>query len=240
MTGSGLTGINIVFILVVLFFIISMAIGYNRGFIKTFFATFSLAIAVFIAVQGSPYVGKILQRTPIYTGIAGQIEERLNVSGAQEASKVSQQIDAINQYDIPDALKEALIENNNSQIYEALGITRFSEYVAAYLTCLILNVIAFLILFIVVLILLKLIAASLDLISKLPVLHGINKIGGLIFGLVHGLVNLWIVCIILTLFASTSFGQAIFRQINENPFLGMIYNNNYLLVALSNMSKLLF
>ena len=240
MTESGLAGVNIVFILVILFFVVSMIVGYARGFIKTFFATFSLAIAVFVAVQGSPYVGKILQRTPIYTGIADQIEAGLNVSGTEDISKVSQQIDVINQYDIPDALKDALIENNNSQVYEALGITRFTEYVASYLTCLILNVISFLVLFVIVLIILKVIAASLDLISKLPVLHGMNKIGGLIFGLVHGLVNLWIICSILTIFASTSFGQFVFRQINENPFLGMIYNNNYLLIALSNMGRLLF
>ena len=60
--------INYVLIVAAVIFLMAVIVGGIRGLIKTFFAAFSVAIALFIAVQAGPYLGKILQRTPIYTG----------------------------------------------------------------------------------------------------------------------------------------------------------------------------
>lgn len=79
-----------------------------------------------------------------------------------------------------------------------------------------------------------------DLFSRIPVLNGLNKIGGFIFGLFNGAVYLWIACIIITIFAGTGWGQEIFAQINDSVILSYIYNNNYLLSFLANMGKVLF
>lgn len=151
-----------------------------------------------------------------------------------------QQIDTINNYPLPQSLKDALIENNNNQIYEALGVQQFNQYVASYMACLVLNSVSFLIVFIVAFTILKIIEAGLDLIAKLPVLHGMNVLGGILCGAVHGLIILWILCIAITVFAWTGPGQMISAQINENPLLSFLYDHNYLLSTLTNMGKMLF
>ena len=80
----------------------------------------------------------------------------------------------------------------------------------------------------------------LDMLSRIPVVHGLNKAGGFVFGLLNGVVYLWIAFIIVTIFSTTSWGQYIFAQINDSVILSFIYNNNYLLVLLANMGKVLF
>jgi hypothetical protein len=220
--------------------LISMIIGGARGFIKTFFAAFSVIIALFVAVQAGPYLGKVLQRTPVYTGVSSRIETRLNDYSEAQAEKVSQQIEVINSYPLPKSLKAALVENNNSQMYEALGVSYFNQYVAGYMACLVIGAVAFLIVFIVALLILKIIEGSLNLISKLPVLHGINVLGGIACGAVHGLMILWILCIVVTIFSWTQAGQWVITQINEDALLSFLYDNNYLLTTLTNMGKMLF
>lgn len=231
---------NFMLIITILILLISVIAGAIRGFIKTFFAAFSVIIALIIAVQAGPYVGKVIQHTPIYTGIAGHIEEKLNAQTDVVADKVSDQIDVITGYKIPEFIKEALIENNNSQIYEALGVYDFNEYVASYMACLVINAVSFLIVFMLAFLVIKVIEGALNLISKLPVLHGINMAGGLICGLVHGFIIVWIIGVVIMALAWTSPGQWASEQINSSTILSLIYNNNLIVSALTNMSKMLF
>ena len=69
---------NAMLILTLLILIISVIMGAVRGFIKTFFSAFAVLVALVIAVQAGPYVGKVIQHTPVYSGIAGQIEQNMN------------------------------------------------------------------------------------------------------------------------------------------------------------------
>ena len=231
---------NYVLIAAAAILLITVIIGGFRGFVKTFFAAFSVAIALFVAVSASPYLGKALQHTSVYTGISNHIQVKLDAKSEAQAEKVSQQIETINSYPLPQSLKDALIENNNNQIYEALGVSQFNQYVASYMACLVLNAISFLIIFIVARIILKIIEESMDLISKLPILHGMNALGGVACGLIHGLIILWILCIVITMFAWTEYGQWTLAQINESSLLSLLYKNNYLISALTNMGKMLF
>ena len=89
-------------------------------------------------------------------------------------------------------------------------------------------------------IIIKIIEISLDLISKLPVLNVMNTLGGVVCGFVHGMMILWILGVIITVFSWTELGQYIALQINENSILRFIYSHNYLVSTLTNMGKMLF
>lgn len=234
-----LTG-NIMLIITALILIITIIVGACRGFIKTFFSAFSIIIALFVAVQAGPYVGKVVQRTPVYTEITSKIQENMNMQTDTVTDKVSDQIDAITEYPIPEFIRKALIENNNTQIYEALGVYDFNGYVASYMACLVINALSFLIVFIVAFGILKIIEGTLNLISKLPVLHSINKAGGIICGIVHGFILIWMLGVVLTVISWTGIGQWASQEINANPLLRVIYDHNLIVSTLTNMSKMLF
>ena len=91
------------------------------------------------------------------------------------------------------------------------------------------NALAFIVTFIVILIILWLVFAALNLISKLPVLNSMNKTAGFLAGAVQGLVIVWVLFILLTVFGGTTFGRDALQMIGENEALSFIYNNNLLL-----------
>ena len=232
---------NIVLIVAVVIIIASALAGLGRGLIKSILSTFALIVAIVLALQIMPYGTKLLKTTQLYTTINESIQSAFEDKLEVATEGVGQQMDAIDQMeDVPDFIKDLLKTNNNADMYEALGISEFSEYVSNYITCLILNAISLVVSFLVIYIILWIIGCMLDMLSRIPVVHGLNKAGGFVFGLLNGVVYLWIAFIIVTIFSTTSWGQYIFEQINDSVILSFIYNNNYLLVLLANMGKVLF
>lgn len=67
-----------------------------------------------------------------------------------------------------------------------------------------------------------------NLISKLPVIHGINKSTGVAAGIVHGLFILWFLCIALMLFEDSETGRIILAYIKRSDLLSVIYKHNIL------------
>lgn len=230
------------YILVAALIILAVCIftGWRKGFIRTIFSTFLIIFSLFVAMQTYSMLSKQLQKTFIYNALNERVSGVLFKDSEGEVNRVTDQIDTINGLPLPESIKKYLVENNNVQIYDALGISDFESYVSGYLSCLIINAISFVGIFLIMIVLLKIIEASLDLMSKLPVLNGINKIGGVLIGVIKGFLILWVVCIVVTIFSGTSWGKFIFEGINESWLLGLIYNNNYLLLFIANMGRILF
>ena len=126
-------------------------------------------------------------------------------------------------------MKDSILENNNSEIYQELGVTTFPEYVAAYVADTIINLVAFLITLLFVSILVKALMAAVDLISYLPVVHGLNRMAGGVLGIGFALLLVWIFMLVLTLFYATEFGTQCFAMIGESSFLTFLYTKNPLL-----------
>ena len=86
----------------------------------------------------------------------------------------------------------------------------------------------------------KIIIRCLNLLSRLPVIHTMNKMGGLLVGLLKGMIILWILCIIITILSGTEMGGYLFAQINESPFLRYIYDNNYIMMFINGFKDILW
>ena len=92
----------------------------------------------------------------------------------------------------------------------------------------ILNWAGFVIMFLVVYILLRLVMKWLDIMAKLPVLSGMNQIAGAILGGIQGLFFLWLISLLLTACASTFWAAPILRQVEASPWLSFLYHYNLL------------
>jgi hypothetical protein len=103
----------------------------------------------------------------------------------------------------------------------------------------IINALSFAITFLILLIGLRVLCLVLDVISKLPVLHQINKLAGLIAGVVRGVIVIWLLCIVLTMFSGSELGKSCYEMINESSFLGFIYNNNFILRFVVDIKKVI-
>lgn len=145
------------------------------------------------------------------------------------------QISAIENADIPSVFKNLLLTNNNSEIYDKLGVTGFVSYVSAYMAKLIINVAAFLLTFIVVSIILRAIIFSLNVVSELPVVGLVNRLAGGVLGMLMVLIIVWLVFLVITMLYTTGIGKSMIAMIQENEFLKTIYEYNPVLKLATSM-----
>lgn len=136
------------------------------------------------------------------------------------------QVAAIEGADIPEIFKGLLSTNNNSEIYDELGVETFAQYVGSFLSKLIINIVAFLCTFLIVTIILRAVIFALDVVSDLPMLGFINRIAGGGIGILCALVVVWFLFVIVTLLYVTSAGKGVYDLIQANGMLKMIYEYN--------------
>lgn len=83
--------------------------------------------------------------------------------------------------DIPAAFKNLLLKNNNEATYQKLGVTTFAQYAGAYIAKQVINIIAFILTFIVVTIILRAVVFALDIVTELPGVGALNHLAGGLF-----------------------------------------------------------
>ena len=66
----------------------------------------------------------------------------------------------------------------------------------------------------------------LHILTKLPIIHGLNKLLGLVIGLVEGFLLVWLLLYIIRIRQGILFGFDIEALIDQNEFLQFLYLNN--------------
>lgn len=207
--------------------------GHYKGFIRLAVSMAALAATIIIVNLTMPYVtGYLKDSTLIYDAFENGIRSAAGVSDDMEAVLPAEQRMIIENMNLPEQVKDALLENNNTEIYRILGVDRFTDYISSYLTNSIINIVGFLVMFLIVYTLIHILMRWLDLVARLPILSGINQLAGALLGAVEGLVILWILCLLVTALAGTAFGREIMDQINDSLWLEFIYDHN-ILIALA-------
>ena len=74
---------------------------------------------------------------------------------------------------------------------------------------------------------------------ELPILRGMNRLGGAIFGFCNSIMTIWLLFIVLTACSATTWGTQIMAQINDSQILTMMYDHNYLMNIIENISYIL-
>ncbi len=166
-------------------------------------------------------------------GISQNILDGLNSMGAEAAEALQDieiprdmQIAAIESADIPQVFKNILLTNNNSKIYDKLGVTSFASYVAKYMAQLVVNIVAFMLTLIVVTIVLRAVIFSLNVIADLPVFGFMNRLAGGAMGVIGVLIIVWAAFVIITVMYTTEIGREMFDMIQSNSMLSVIYEYN--------------
>lgn len=211
-------------------FLLAMVLyGHYRGFLRIAVSMVALIATLVIVRMGTPYMTNFLLQN---TGIHAAVERGLmGIAGVEDVAEEEVRLPAgqrmlIEQLNIPEQMKEALIENNNNEVYRLLGVDAFMDYIGAYLTNMVLNVICSIVLFLVVYIGIRLIMGWLDLLAKLPILSGMNQIAGAVLGGIQGLLLIWVLFLVVTVCSTTVWGRAVLGQIEATPWLMFLYQNN--------------
>ena len=212
-----------------MFLVVMTLYGHYRGFIRLSVSVSAMVLALVIVNMAMPQIEQLLEKeTVVHQWLGEKMTEAAGLgeipAEAGEAPDIQRQV--IEELNLPDKLKEQLINHNNSQIYERLGVEVFAEYIGTYLARMVFHTVGYAVLYMIVYMILRLMFRWLDLMAKLPVLHGLNHIAGACLGLAEGVLLVWLGCLILPAFSGTDWGMAAMEQIAETDWLLFLYKMN--------------
>ena len=225
---------NKLLVLVGIIFLISVIVGLTRGFIKIAASLAStIAIVVLVAFL-TPHASGLVSKITLIEDMAQRKGMEILMLVPSEDVVIpeytrEEQISLIENANLPEVFQQLLIENNNSEVYKALGVENFGEYVGSYLAKTTANILSFLITLLVVTIIVRTSIYVLGIISELPIVGGVNRLAGGALGLGMGLIAVWILFIVITLVYDTGIGEMCFESIAESEFLTILYENNILM-----------
>lgn len=203
-------------------------IGFKKGLIKMVFSLVSTIAALLIAMLFSPVVSGMMKSND---AIVGFFDEKIAAVVDFSSEEVKEETEEeqqswIDSLPLPETFKQSISENNTEENYLSMQVDRFEEYACRQITNMIINAIAFVVTLVLAIIALAILCKTLDLLAKLPLLKQINAAAGLAAGAAEGLLVVWILFVILTMFAGTEFGSEAMGMIAENPLLDFLYKNN--------------
>ena len=133
---------------------------------------------------------------------------------------------------VPQSLQESLEENNNAAIYQRLGVDGFTDYVSGFVSNMCLNIIGYVLTFLLVFFALHVLMIVFDFVDRLPVIHGINHFAGALLGIIKGLLIIEVLLLLLVSFSGTGFGTRVLEQIDRNAVMSALYHKNLLVKLL--------
>lgn len=185
--------------------------GYRKGLIKVAFGLVSFILAIIISViLYKPVSSFIINYTPIDDNIEAAVTERLDSSETTD-----EEIDNF-------------VANYFSNIKNAS-----TAVIADTISKTIINISCMIIVFIVAKIVLLLFKFIGDLISKLPLIKQVNNIGGFLYGLLKGLVIIYILLALISILSPLVNLNELINIINKSIIANIMYNNNIILILFS-------
>lgn len=206
----------IVDLVILAIIVLCVIVGYVRGLTGALIKILSFVLSIVIAfVLFVPISNLIINNTTIDESIGQSIREMIIANNATEESDnmpttitdyIGEQVE-----NVTDSAREAVADTTSREV--AITIVKAATWI---------------ILFIVARILLILLKFITSLIARLPVIKQFDKLGGVIYGLLEGLIIVYVVLAIISLISPLMNGTL--AELIDNSYLGsMMYNNNLLL-----------
>lgn len=172
----------------------------RKGLIKSVIGFGSNIFSLILSRALYPSISKMVLDTPIYDKTKLAVIEKLNIGGIVSSQTQKFEADMINSLGIPQFLKTGLLENNNDVVYNFLNVSSIEDYIGGYIAMMLINIIVVVAVYLIIGIIFKFVFKSLNIFSRLPVIRTFNKAGGAVLGFCWGVVLIWILTAIITLF----------------------------------------
>lgn len=216
--------------------IVAGMLGYINGLIKTILNLVLGVVTLILVLIFSPKVCAFLQQETglpeyINTKVEAVVWEQIE---KQQENKQEILLDSagresfIEELPFVPAMKKALLENEQLNEYANQGLEQFAAFVSSTVSEKIVILIGYIATFLAVFFVLQLLVFLLHILEHLPLVHGINKLTGLALGLAEGVLIVWGLGIVLTVFGTSSLGQSAAQCIAESRFLSVLYGHNLL------------
>ncbi len=222
---------NLLVLGILAFILLLVFRGYRKGFFKSAASAIGIVLAVLLTAILYPGVNKLLcQYTVLDDVIEQKIIEKFELPEETKTATRNEEIDTIENLDLPDNVKGWLIANCNGETFLESGVDNVCSYIAKSLTAMVMRGISYVLTLLVLLLLLHILIMVLDVANYIPIVKSINKAGGAIFGAGQGILIVWIFMGIVTLLSTFSWAYQVIQMIDESPLLAWLYKKDIFLI----------
>lgn len=216
----------IVDLIIVAIIALCVIIGYRRGLAGCIIKIVSFFLALIVAaILFKPVANMVVNNTQtdenLKSSIVEVFEKEENENSQENDEKEDDEsISPIVKY-ISDEVENATEEKKREIV----------NSVATKVAINIINIITFIVLFLGARIALIFVRAITNLITKLPLIKQCDKIGGIIYGILHGFIIVFIGLALITFVSTIVNNYKVLEMIN-NSNIGNVLNNNNILIKL--------
>lgn len=199
--------------------LLCVAIGYKRGLTGCLIKILSFFIALIVAaILFKPAAQIAINNTQIDENLKSSIVEVFEKEETENVEEEEKSNSPIMEY-ISDEARKATEDKKNEIVNSA------AEKVSVN----IINILAFIVVFIAARIALIFIKTLTNLITKLPLIKQCDKIGGIIYGILQGFVIIFIAFALITFISTMVNKYGLLEIINQSYLGSSLCNNNILL-----------
>jgi len=201
---------------------ICIFLGFKRGLTGSILKIVSFVLAIILAfIFYKPVASLIIENTDWDENIQKSIVSMLD-GEVQENGKIEKE-----DTNLPDVIVNYINEALEQTIDKTK--TEILQDAASAIAVTVINAGSLIIVFIIAKIILIFVRIFAKFITDLPIIKQVDKTGGIIYGLIEGLVIIWIIVSILSVASPLIEQTGIIEAINKSFVGGILYNNNLLL-----------
>lgn len=203
----------IVDLIIIAIILLSTFLAYRKGLITLAIQLVAVVIAVVLTlILYKPVSNLIINVTSIDETIQNAILEEANDIMTNEEEGANQIVETIQNNMLPETARTISIN-----IIEGAVI---------------------LILYVIIRIALKFVTALANLVSKLPILNQFNKLGGVIYGILRGLLIVYIILLLVNLSGEIEPQNVVYTSIQDSYIGKMMNENNILDILFTKVSEI--
>mgnify|MGYP001852549654 CR=1 FL=1 len=201
-------------IIIIAILALSIFLGYRKGLVELGIKLVSVIIAIVLTLILYRPITNIIINT---TSLDENLEQAILNQG-QKIINPEEQKEETNQIQNPEQEIVSEVENHiqNEMLPEA----------ARELSINIIRACVMLILYIVIKIALRFVTALANLVAKLPILNQFNKLGGIIYGAIRGLLIIYVLLLLISFFGQVNPQNKIHTEIQNSFITKEMYNKN--------------
>ena len=211
----------IIDLIILALIILCVFFGYKKGLTKCVIKILSFVIALVVAfVLFKPISSFIINNTTIDDNIRNSIVELVQ-DDVSETGEVKEDSN----------LPQSMVNYINKEITNSVEQTKETvvNAVADQISKIAVNVCVAIGLFIIARVALIFVSAISSLVTDLPIIKQVDKIGGIIYGLVEALLILFIIFAVISFISPMLESSGLIVAINKSIVGSLLYNNNLLL-----------
>lgn len=203
--------VDLIIIAVVLLFIF---LGYKKGLTGSLIKLLSFIIAIVVAfVLYKPVANAVIENTVIDDNIRTTLRATLGVEDKTENTEEN--------------VPSTIMDNINKEIENATDEVKAN--VIDQTTITIVNIGSGIVIFLAVRVILVIISLFAKILTDLPVIKQVDKLGGLAYGTIEGIVIVYAVLAVISLTSVIWANNAVVTAIAKSSLGEMLYNNNIIL-----------